>query len=149
MDVTVVTASPTQAEARIFKDICAHPRTRLAPMSVEEALEELHDAYAYFITRDGTRATGALAHTAPHHGSANIFEFTVIAPERQKSVGTRALRLALTGPLRDVRKVNVLVDPENIPACRLFRRAGFVRGHRYEQFINGEPRVRFTLERGA
>lgn len=119
-------------------------KTYSAMTNYDEALKEITHNFVYFIYA-GEQLVGSLMYEHKEDGHVYVSGL-VVAPQFQgKGVARRAMELALE-KIGKVRRVDLVVHPDNEKAINLYTSFGFsIESTKENYFGDGEPRLVMSL----
>lgn len=120
--------------------------TYSAMLEESEWKEELQNGTVYLIEKNGT-AVGNISYEKKNNDNAYISGL-VVDPHFQGSGIAREALSQVLNELRDFKRIELVVHPDNLIALNLYQSLGFTIESRKENYYgDGEPRLVMVLQR--
>ncbi len=112
--------------------------------TVHEVKKFLAENTVYFIC-DGAKIIGTISYEIKNKDRVILTGIVVIPDYQKKGVATDAVKKILS-EIENIKKIELVTHPKNIPAIKLYTRFGFrIVGRKENFFGDGQPRL--LLER--
>lgn len=145
--IELLRAAPSDAEAYLeLERSVAGSRTYSATLAPEEVNSLISDVIVYLI-KEGDEVVGSISYQMKGPDHAYIHGLLVTPAWQHQGIGKAAM-IKILNELKDIKTIDLVTHPDNLPAISLYQSLGFVIGERKENYFgDGEPRIVMTLDK--